>query len=225
MSDGEGKRTAWANELRRLAGLPTEDQAKPTTGQEPPPLPEPGGTLPGLVAALDQLNLMPGAIPEATKQQQRDYMRHLLVTLMKQLMATVPKESGAPAINALLSLALALDTIDAQGKQQPLFKPEQKPKGVEKSKGGRTSPTGHKLRRALVFAAVRHLEGQEGSQTKAAATLASMVSVKVGTIQSDLNKAHDADALTMDTAGGIIIDSDERLAAAVTQLRDLFTRR
>jgi hypothetical protein len=208
----KGKPATWADELLHLAKVaPKEPEADP--------LPEPDGTLPGLIAALDQLNRMPGAKPEATRPEQRDYMSHLLVTLMKQLMATVQREPGAPAINAILALALALDSIDTEGKAHPLFKPEE-------GQGGRPTPTDYKVRRAFVTAALGYLQGIEVGRTAAAETLAGMVGVKTGTILSDLNKAtHDPDALTRDTAKGIVIDSDERLAAAVDQLKDLFTRR
>jgi len=135
------KPATWTDQLRSLAkAVPEEPEAAP--------LPEPDGTLPGLIAALDQLNHLAGAKPEATRPEQREYLRHLLVTLMKQLMATIPKETGLPPIQALWSLALALDTVDAEHKPHDLFTPE-KP---AKPKDGRARRTDTRNRRAFVLA-------------------------------------------------------------------------
>ncbi len=185
-------------------------------------LPEPDGTLPGLIAALGQLNQLPGAAPDATRPEQRDYMSRLIVTLMKQLMTTVPREPGTPAINALVSMALALDSVNAEHKPHKLFTPE-KP---ATPKDGPARRTDTQARRAFVMAAITYLERDGNDQGKAVAILAGMAGVKAGSIKSDLTKVlHDNQDFTVTISDGIVIDSDDRLAAAALQLKDMFKRR
>ncbi len=111
----------------------------------------------------------------------RDRAERTLWALMDYLASTPLPVDGA--IHTIHTLILALQDVD-NGQHNPLFKPAS-------GRGGRPVNASVHHRRAVIFAAVKHLTSAEIAKDDTAALkqLSKLSGVRLGSLESDLNKA------------------------------------